>query len=98
MTRLTYARLAALHLVGERRFVDLDHDRIGIDAEVLDQRLGDVAHHAGLLFVGAAEGHAHGNLRHSRFSLFVSVMAGLVPAIHDLFHQTRRGCPGQARA
>jgi hypothetical protein len=26
--------------------------------------LRDVAHHAGLLFVGAAGGHAHGNLRH----------------------------------
>src|SRR5271168_4748026 len=46
--------LAALHLVGERRFVDLDHDRIGVDAKVLDQRLRDVAHHAGLLLVGAA--------------------------------------------
>src|ERR1700754_4745978 len=27
--------LAALHLMRQRRFVDLDHDRIGIDAEVL---------------------------------------------------------------
>src|SRR2546425_8817593 len=62
-------RLAALHLVGQRRLVDLDHDRIGIDAEVLDQRLGDVAHHAGLLFVGAASGHAHGDLRHFYCSL-----------------------------
>src|SRR3954469_5311208 len=50
--------LAALHLVGQRRFVDLDHHRVGIDAEILHQRLGDVAHHAGLLFVGAAGGHA----------------------------------------
>src|SRR5712672_1932161 len=61
--------LAALHLVGERRFVDLDHYRIGIDAEVLHQRLRDVAHHAGLLLVGAAGGHAHGNFRHSCLSL-----------------------------
>src|SRR3954454_10604456 len=68
--RALHKRLAALHLVGQRRFVDLDHDRIGIDAEVLDQRLGDVAHHAGLLFVGATEGHAHGDLRHCGLSLF----------------------------
>src|SRR5262245_56829012 len=38
--------LAALHLVGERGFVDLDHDSVGVDAEVLHQGLGDVAHHA----------------------------------------------------
>src|SRR6266404_4346912 len=62
--------LAALHLVGQRRFVDLDHDGIGIDAEVLHQRLRDVAHHAGLLLVGAAGGHAHGNFRHYGLSLF----------------------------
>jgi hypothetical protein len=30
---------AALHLVVQRRFVDLDHYGIGIDAEVLHQRL-----------------------------------------------------------
>src|SRR5882757_7872926 len=67
-------RLAALHLVGERRFVDLDHDRIGVDAEVFHQRLRDVAHHAGLLLVGAAGGHAHGNFRHffTPFSLATS--------------------------
>src|SRR4051794_12805594 len=29
---------------------------------------------------------------------FVFVVAGLVPAIHDLFHQTRRGWPAQGRA
>src|SRR3981081_2325253 len=62
--------LAALHLVGQRRLVDLDHDGVGLDAEVLHQRLGDVTHHAGLLVVGAAGGHAHGNFRHFRLSLF----------------------------
>src|SRR5712664_4503593 len=31
--------LAALHLVGQRRLVDLDHDGIGVDAEVLHERL-----------------------------------------------------------
>src|ERR1700686_4718718 len=56
--------LAALHLVGQRRFVDLDHDGVGIDAEILHQRLRDVAHHAGLLFIGAAGGHADGDFRH----------------------------------
>src|SRR5689334_8201672 len=75
-SRALNERLAALHLVGERRFVDLDHDRIGIDAEVLHQRLGDVAHHAGLLLVGAAGGHAHGNLGHSRLSLKFLVQPG----------------------
>src|SRR5882757_9168624 len=64
-------RLAALHLVGERCFVDLDHDRIGVDAEVLHQRLRDVTHHAGLLLVGAAGGHAHGNFRHFLFLPFL---------------------------
>src|SRR3984893_10976005 len=63
-------RLAALHLMSERRLVDLDHDGIGIDAEVLHQRLRDVAHHAGLLLIGAAGGHAHGNFRHCCLSLF----------------------------
>src|SRR6185369_712653 len=63
--------LAALHLVGQRRFVDLDHHRVGIDAEILHQRLGDVAHHAGLLLVGAASGHAHGNLRHFSLPVFL---------------------------
>src|SRR5438034_3096452 len=67
--------LAALHLVGQRRFVDLDHDGIGVDAQVLHQRLRDVAHHAGLLFVGAAGGHADGDFRHFCLSFF-SVMAG----------------------
>src|SRR5712664_3286618 len=57
--------LAALHLVGQRRLVDLDHDGIGVDAEVLHERLRDVAHHAGLLLIGAAGGHAHGNFRHT---------------------------------
>src|SRR5260221_5439019 len=71
-------RLAALHLVGQRRFVDLDHDRIGIDAEVLHQRLGDVAHLAGLVVVGAACGHSHGNRRHPRLLvLFFSSWPGL---------------------
>src|SRR6266403_3459858 len=55
---------AALHLVGQRRLVDLDHDGVGLDAEVLHQRLRDVAHHAGLLFIGAAGGHADGDFRH----------------------------------
>src|SRR5438034_11145321 len=76
--------LAALHLVGQRRFVDLDHHRIGIDAEVLHQRLRDVAHHAGLLFVGAAGGHAHGNLRHCGLLVIVSCRHG-------------RACPGHPR-
>jgi len=30
--------------------------------------------------------------------LFLSVMAGLVPAMHDPLYQTRRGCPAQGRA
>src|SRR3569623_1962087 len=72
--------LAALHLVGERGFIDLDDDGIGIDAEILHQRLGDVAHHAGLLLVAAANGHADSDLRH-RFLPVVFVMAGLVTAI-----------------
>src|SRR5690349_20600984 len=62
--RALHKGVAALHLVMQRRLVDLDHDRVGIDAEILDQRLGDVAHHAGLLLVGAARGHADGDLRH----------------------------------
>src|ERR1700687_3360940 len=69
--------LAALHLVSQRRFVDLDDDGIGIDAEVLHQRLRDVAHHAGLLFIGAAGGHAHGNFRHffiTPFALATSLL------------------------
>src|SRR5579863_9177429 len=56
--------LAALHLVGERRFVDLDHDSIGIDAKILHQRLRDIAHHAVLLLIGAAGGHADGDFGH----------------------------------
>src|ERR1700694_3804110 len=56
--------LAALHLVGQRRLVDLDHDVVGVDAEVLHQRLGDVAHHADLLFLGAAGRHADGDFGH----------------------------------
>src|ERR1700733_14495146 len=72
-------RLATLHLVGQRGFVDLDHDSIGLDAEVLHQRLRDVAHHAGLLFVGTAGGHAHGNFRHilSPFSLATNTTSAL---------------------
>src|SRR4030088_2793040 len=62
--------LAALHLVSQRRFVDLDDDRIGVDAEVLHQRLRDVAHHAVLLFIGASGSHADGNFRHFILSLF----------------------------
>src|SRR3954469_10457414 len=65
--RALHKRLAALHLVAERGLVDLDDDGVGIDAEILHQRLGDIAHHAGLLFVGAAFGHADSDLRH--FSL-----------------------------
>src|SRR3954447_5506222 len=56
--------LAALHLVRQRRLVDLNHDGVGLDAEVLHQRLGNVAHHPGLLLVGAAGGHAYSDLRH----------------------------------
>src|SRR5258708_11020244 len=56
--------LAALHLVGQRRLVDLDHHGVGLDAEIRHQRLRDVAHHAGLLFIGAAGGHADGDFRH----------------------------------
>src|SRR5579871_752717 len=58
----------------ERSLVDLDHHRIGIDAEIVDQRLGDVAHHACLLLVGAAGSHADGDLRHLLLP-FVAVMA-----------------------
>src|SRR5690348_5229439 len=50
--RALHKGLAALHLVMQRRLVDLDHHRVGIDSEILNQRLGDVAHHAGLLLVG----------------------------------------------
>src|SRR5258707_11506532 len=70
--------LAALHLVGERRLVDLDHDGVGLDAEVFYQRLRDVAHHAGLLFIGAAGGHADGDFRHF-WSLPFSLAASLLP-------------------
>src|SRR3984885_13517188 len=77
--------LAALHLVGQRRFVDLDHDVVGIDAEVLYQSLRDVAHHAGLLFVGAAGGHAHGNFRHYCLLFLFSFRHG-------------RACPGHPRS
>src|SRR6476620_8789179 len=56
--------LAALHLVGERRLVDLDHDHVGVDAEVFHQRLRDVAPPARLLFIGAAGGHAEGDFMH----------------------------------
>src|ERR1700736_6167199 len=106
--RALHKRLATLHLVGQRSFVDLDHDRVGIDAEILHERLRDVAHHAGLLFIGAAGGHAHGNFRHFCHSLFVfplwpgnsakRVFTPGFPAIHDLLYQTRRGCPAQGRA
>src|SRR5689334_123282 len=43
--RALHEGLAALHLVTKRGFVDLDDDGIGIDAEILHQRLRDVAHH-----------------------------------------------------
>src|SRR6267154_676187 len=71
--------LAALHLVGQRRFVDLDHDVVGVNAEVLHQRLRDVAHHADLLFLGAASGHADGDFGHfcHSYSLFFSSWPGL---------------------
>src|ERR1700722_4863338 len=58
---------AALHLVDQRRFVDLDHDGFGIDAEILHQRLRDIAHHADLLFLGASGGHADRNFGHVVF-------------------------------
>src|SRR5260370_34268405 len=75
--RALHERLAALHLVSQRRLVDLDHDGIGIDPEVLHQRLRDVAHHAGLLLIGSAGGHAHGYFRHSCLLVpFSFVMAG----------------------
>src|SRR5437667_10439167 len=70
--------LAALHLVGQRRLVDLDDDGVGVNAEVLHQRLRDVAHHAGLLFVGAAGGHADGDFRHC-WSLPFSLATSLLP-------------------
>src|SRR5579883_2317282 len=79
--RALHEGLAALHLVDQRGLVDLDDDGFRIDAEILHQRLGDVAHHADLLLLGAAGGHAHGNLRHRSLPL-VSVMARPVPAIH----------------
>src|SRR5712664_4882576 len=62
--RALHKSLAALHFMGERRLIDLDHHGVGIDAEILHQRLRDVAHHAGLLFLGAAGGHANGDFRH----------------------------------
>src|ERR1700676_3344252 len=77
--------LAALHLVRQRGFVDLDHDGVGVDAEVLHQRLRDVAHHAGLLLIGAAGGHAHGNFRHRCL---------LIPFIS----RHGRACPGHPRS
>src|SRR6266700_7303716 len=84
--------LAALHLVGERRLVDLNDDRLRIDAEIRHQRLRDVAHHAGLLFFGAARGHVHGNLRHLVFSLCsCDVMAG--PQREARLHGHPRSCP-----
>src|SRR6202167_4106561 len=67
---------AALHLVDQWRFVDLDHDGFGIDAEILHKRLGDIAHHADLLFVGASGGHANGDFGHSCSPHFLLVMAG----------------------
>src|ERR1700675_439156 len=67
--RAFHKSLAALHLVRQRGFVDLDDDGVGIDAEILHQRLRDVAHHAGLLLVGAAGGHADGDFRHFCHSL-----------------------------
>src|SRR3954447_9085491 len=74
--------LATLHLVRQWRLVDLDDDGVGVDPEIADQRLRDVAHHAGLLFVGAAGGHAHGDLRHFFRSLFWFLfVAGPVRAI-----------------
>src|SRR5207237_1196182 len=57
-------RLAALHRLRQWRFVGPDDDSFRIGAEVLHQGLGESAHHAGLLLVGAACGHAHGNFRH----------------------------------
>src|SRR6266480_4974148 len=77
---------AALHLVGQRRLVDLDHDGVGLDAEVLHQRLRDVAHHAGLLFIGAAGGHADGDFRHCCLSLFSCSLAR--PSLPDLIRQS----------
>lgn len=81
--RALHKGLAALHLVAERGFVDLDDDGIGIDAEILHQGLGDVAHHAGLLLVGAAFGHADGNLRHRSLPAAFA-MTGYTPVIHDV--------------
>src|SRR5579883_3073111 len=60
----------ALHLVNQRRFVDLDHHSLGIDAEILHQRLRDVAHHRDLLLVGTAGRHADGDLGHPTLLLF----------------------------
>src|SRR4051812_44574527 len=56
--------LAALHLVVQRRLVDLDDHDLGVDAEILDQRRRDVEHHALLLFVGAAGRQVDGDFRH----------------------------------
>src|SRR5581483_5040125 len=60
----------ALHLVNQRRLVDLDHHSLGIDAEILHQRLRDVSHHRDLLLVGTAGGHADGDLGHPTLLLF----------------------------
>src|SRR6266480_6650789 len=78
--------LAALHLVSQRRFVDLDNNGVGVDAEILHQRLRDVAHHAGLLFIGAAGGHADGDFRHCCLSLFSCSLAR--PSLPDLIRQS----------
>src|SRR5947209_2899546 len=80
--RALHEGLAALHLVSKRGFVDLDDDGIGVDAEVLHEGLGDVAHHAGLLFIGAAHGHADGDLRHLSAPCF----------------RPGRACPGHPRS
>src|SRR5437667_7372055 len=88
--------LAALHFMGERRLVDLDHHGVGIDAEILHQRLRDVAHHAGLLLVGAAGGHAYGDFRHflSPCALFLSSWPGLSGAYPRSSPSNKTWMPG----
>lgn len=57
---------ATLHFVVQRRFVDLDHDGISRDPEVLHQSIGDVEHHRPLLLIGAAIlGHSERRVLHS---------------------------------
>src|ERR1700760_1430723 len=58
--------LPALHLVGQLRLDDLDGHHLWRDPEVVDQRLGDVAHHVLLLLIRTTLGHKDVYFRHPR--------------------------------